>query len=62
MNFVIARVFVPGKHFQPILMFVGKAGAYLIVEQLKCTFTWVGSWPFLQTLDKDGKACQGQTL
>ncbi len=43
-------------------MFVGKAGAYLIVEQLKCTFTWVGSWPFLQSLDKDGKACQGQTL
>ncbi len=36
-------------------MFVGKAGAYLIVEQLKCAFTWVGSWPFLQTLDKDGK-------
>jgi hypothetical protein len=43
-------------------MFVGKAGAYLRVEQLKCTFTWVGSWPFLQTLHKDGKAWQGQTL
>jgi hypothetical protein len=27
-------------------MLVGKAGAYLIVEQLKCTFTWVGSWTF----------------
>jgi len=43
-------------------MFVGMAGAYLMVEQLKCTFTWVGSLPFLQSLDKDGKACQGQTL
>ncbi len=26
--FVIARVFVPGKRFQPSLMFAGKAGAY----------------------------------
>ena len=43
-------------------MFVDKAGAFLIVEQLKFTFTWVGSLPFLQSLDKDGKACQGQTL
>jgi hypothetical protein len=22
----------------------------------------VGSWPYLQTFDKPGKACQGQTL
>jgi hypothetical protein len=43
-------------------MLVGEDGAYPIVEQLKFTFTWVGSWPFLQTLDKDGKTCQGQTL
>jgi hypothetical protein len=49
-------MFVLHKPFQPSLMLVGKAGAYLIVEQLKCTFKWVGSWPFLQTLDKDGKA------
>ncbi len=27
-----ARVFAPGKPFHPILMFVGKAGAYLIRE------------------------------
>jgi hypothetical protein len=50
------------KFFQPSLMLVGKAGAYLRVEQLKRTFTWVGSWPFLQTSDKDGKAWQGQAL
>ncbi len=24
--------------------------------------SWVGSWPYPQTLDKAGKACQGQTL
>ncbi len=41
-------------------MFVGKAGAYFIVEQLKFTLTWIGSWSFLQTLDKDGKAWQGE--
>ncbi len=23
-------------------------------------FTWVGSWPYPQTLDEAGKACQGQ--
>jgi hypothetical protein len=28
-------VFVPGKPFQPSLMFVGKARAYPIVEHLK---------------------------
>jgi hypothetical protein len=55
-------VFVLHKPFQPRLMLVGKAGAYLIVEQLKCNFIWLGSWPFLQTLDKDEKACQGLTL
>ncbi len=45
------RIFVRHKPFLPSLMFVGKAGAYLIVEQLKCTFTWVGFWSFLQTLE-----------
>ncbi len=29
-------MFVLGKPFQPNLMFVGKAGAYLIEEPLKC--------------------------
>ncbi len=24
--------------------------------------TWVDSWPYLQTFDQAGKACQGQTL
>ncbi len=43
-------MFFPHKPFRPSLMLLGKAVAYLIVEQLKCTFIWVGSWPFLQTL------------
>ncbi len=30
-----ARVFLPGKPFQPSLMFAGKAGAYPRVEHLK---------------------------
>jgi hypothetical protein len=24
--------------------------------------SWVSSWPYPQTLDKSGKACQGETL
>jgi hypothetical protein len=37
----------PHKPFQPILMFVGKAGAYPTVEQLK--FTSLGKqWPRLE--------------
>jgi hypothetical protein len=31
-----ARVFVPGKFFQPSLMFVGKPGAYPIEEPFRC--------------------------
>ncbi len=38
-------MFVLHKLFQPSLKLRRKAGAYFIVEQLKCTFTWVGSWP-----------------
>jgi hypothetical protein len=41
-------VFVFDKSYHPCLMFVGKAVAYSRVEQF---FTWVGSLPFLQTLD-----------
>jgi hypothetical protein len=39
------------KFFQPSPMFKGKAGAYHRVELQ----------PYPQTLDLDGKACQGQT-
>ena len=31
------RVFVPGKIFQPSLMFVGKAGAYPVEEPFRCS-------------------------
>jgi hypothetical protein len=30
-------VFAPGKSFQPVLMFVGKVGTYLIEEPFKCS-------------------------
>jgi hypothetical protein len=35
-------VFVPGKPFQPSLIYVGKQGAYPRVEHLKGA-TWIGS-------------------
>jgi hypothetical protein len=34
-------------------MFVGKAGTYSRGEVEMC-FTWVGYWPYLQTLDVKG--------
>jgi hypothetical protein len=52
-----ARVFVPGKRFQPSPMFVGKAGNYLSEASFR-----VGSWAYPQTLDQSGKACQGQSV
>jgi hypothetical protein len=42
-----ARVFVPRKSLQPILMFVSKASARLS-EMLRSR---AGSWPYSQTLD-----------
>jgi hypothetical protein len=30
-------MFVPGRHFQPILIFVSEAGAYLIVTTFSCS-------------------------
>jgi hypothetical protein len=51
-------MFVDGKLYQPSLMFVGKAGAYLNqVLHFK-----IGSWVFLQTIEKAGKDCELQTL
>jgi hypothetical protein len=45
----LTRVFVPGKPFQPSLIFAGKALHYR-----------VSPWPYTQTLDLGGKACRGQ--
>jgi hypothetical protein len=42
---------VPERPFQPILKFVGNAGAYPI-----------SSWPYYRTLEIAGKACHGQAL
>jgi hypothetical protein len=47
-------VLVPGKPFQPILIFVRKAGTYLAFQDLHPR---VGSWRYPQTLDKARKAC-----
>ncbi len=45
---------MPGKPFQPSLMFAGKAGAYPS-EAPQVLHSRVGSWPHLQTFDKTGK-------
>ncbi len=42
---------VPDSPFQPVLKFVGNAGAYLI-----------SSWPYRRTLEMAGKACHVQAL
>ncbi len=50
-TFVKSYVFVPGKPFQPSLMFVGKAVGYPTEEPFMCSDLGVGSWPFPVTLD-----------
>jgi hypothetical protein len=36
-DFIIISAFVPGKPYQPSLMFVGKAGAYLSEATFRCS-------------------------
>ncbi len=48
---LLARVFVPGKPFQPSLMFAGKAVAYQSEAPFKVLHSRIGSWPYPQTLD-----------
>jgi hypothetical protein len=43
-------VFVPGKHFQPNLVFVGKAGAYPSEAPFQVHHSCEGSWPGTNTL------------
>ncbi len=57
-----AKVFVPGKLFQPSLMFVGEARSLPQNGAPERCFTRVGFWPYPETLDQAGKASQGQTL
>jgi len=40
----------------------GKAGAHPSEAPFKCLHSSVGFWPYSQTLDSPGKACQGQTV
>ncbi len=55
--------FVSGKNYQPCLSFAIKAGAFLCEAPSSFYIVWqVGSWPFIQTYDQAGKACQGETL
>jgi hypothetical protein len=49
--FIITRVFVPGKPFQPRLVFVGKTGAFPSEALFRCYTLGLGSWPHPQTLD-----------
>ncbi len=48
--------------FQPSLMFVTKVGAYPSGTYFQVLSSNVGYWPYPQTLDYAGKACQGQIL
>ncbi len=47
-------MFAPAKPLQLSQMFAGKA--------LQVLHSEVGPWPYPETLDLAGKACQGQTL
>ncbi len=57
-----ARAFVPGKPFQPSLMFVDKSRSLPSSAAPERCFSRVGSKPYSQTLDFAGKACQGKML
>jgi hypothetical protein len=46
-----ARAFVPGKPFQPSLMFAGRAEAYPSEALSQMLHSRVGSWPYPQILD-----------
>jgi hypothetical protein len=52
-------VFVAGKHFQPILMLVGKAGAYLIVEKIEMYFYLGWLLAFLTNIGQGWKGLLG---
>ncbi len=53
-------MFVPGKPFQPSLMFVGNAGATAKWITFKALHSKVGSWSYPRW-DLAGKASQEQT-
>ncbi len=55
-------MFVPGNPFQPSLMFADKARAYPSEPTLRYSSNRADSWPYPETLDLAGKACQEQTL
>jgi hypothetical protein len=52
-------VFVPGKSFQPSLMFAGKAVSLPERRTLQVLNSRVGPRPHPQTLDKDWKGLPG---
>jgi hypothetical protein len=54
-------VFFTDKTFQPNILFERKAGPSQ-GEHLKEAPFRASFWPYPQTLDLAGKACQGQTL
>ncbi len=60
--FVKARVFVPGKHFQPSIMFVGEARSLPQSKTPEKVLYSGRLQPCPKTLDQAGKVCHGQTL
>ncbi len=50
-----ARAFIPGKPFQPSLMFAGKARAYPMWSTFQVLHSRVGSPPFLTNIRLGGK-------
>ncbi len=56
--FVLSQNAYSGRHFQPSIMFVGKARSCSRVEHLKVASLRQG--PYSKTLDQAGRACQGK--
>ncbi len=49
--FIITRMFVLGKPFQPRLVFAGKTRAFPSEAPFRCYTLGLGSWPHPQTQD-----------
>ena len=55
-------MFVLDKPFEPVLMFAGKARAYLCDAPFRCFTIGLAPGITLKDIDLAGKDCQGQTL
>ncbi len=55
-------MFVPGKPFQPSLIFEIKAGAFPNEAFFQVIHSRVGFWPYPQIFDQARQTCRVQTL